>query len=61
VGDERASSRGGGSRSSLWEVYERLCADVQVLSMRKVTSRGEIFPVFRDLFQRRLAKERLVP
>ena len=26
--------------------------------MRKVSTRGEIFPVFRELFQRRQAKER---
>jgi uncharacterized sporulation protein YeaH/YhbH (DUF444 family) len=48
------------SRSSLWGVYERLCAEGLPLSMRKVSTRGEIFPVFRDLFQRRHGKERPV-
>jgi hypothetical protein len=27
--------------------------------MRKVNARGEIFPVFRDLFRRREGKERI--
>jgi len=39
--------------SSLWTLYQRLHDDGAPLSIRKVTSRSEIFPVFRDLFQRR--------
>jgi hypothetical protein len=39
--------------SSLWTLYQRLRADGAPLSMRKVTERSEIFPVFHDLFQRR--------
>ena len=39
--------------SSLWTLYERLRADGAPLSMRKVSDRNEIFPVFQDLFHRR--------
>ncbi len=39
--------------SSLWSLYQRLRSEGALLSMRKVSSRGEIFPVFHDLFQRR--------
>src|SRR5215831_10359229 len=39
--------------SSLWTLYQRLHEGGAPLSIRKVTSRSEIFPVFRDLFQRR--------
>jgi uncharacterized sporulation protein YeaH/YhbH (DUF444 family) len=39
--------------SSLWRIYEDLRAEGLPLSMRKVSTRAEIFPVFRDLFQRR--------
>ncbi|SDR52892.1 hypothetical protein SAMN05444161_5370 [Rhizobiales bacterium GAS191] len=47
------------SNSSLWRVYEQLRTDGLPLSMRKVSTRAEIFPVFRDLFQRRQGKERV--
>src|SRR6202167_1479872 len=46
--------------SSLWSLYQRLRADGAPLSMRKVTDRSEIFPVFHDLFQRR-PKEKAAP
>ena len=46
--------------SSLWTLYQRLRADGAPLSMRKVTDRSEIFPVFHDLFQRR-QKEKAAP
>ena len=39
--------------SALWSLYERLRANGQPLSMRKVRDSSEIFPVFHDLFQRR--------
>jgi uncharacterized sporulation protein YeaH/YhbH (DUF444 family) len=39
--------------SSLWTLYQRLQADGAPLSMRKVSDRSEIFPVFHDLFHRR--------
>jgi uncharacterized sporulation protein YeaH/YhbH (DUF444 family) len=43
----------GMTDSSLWTLYQRLRANGAPLSMRKVNSRSEIFPVFHDLFQRR--------
>ena len=46
--------------SSLWTLYQRLRADGAPLSMRKVSDRSEIFPVFHDLFQRR-PKEKAAP
>jgi uncharacterized sporulation protein YeaH/YhbH (DUF444 family) len=39
--------------SALWGVYERLRSEGHFLAMRKVSDRSEIYPVFRDLFQRR--------
>jgi hypothetical protein len=47
--------------SALWTLYQRLCADGAPLAMRKVAERGEIYPVFRDLFQKRVGQERAVP
>src|ERR1700722_7967882 len=41
------------SDSSLWSLYQRLRAEGAPLSIRKVSDRSEIFPVFHDLFQRR--------
>jgi uncharacterized protein len=46
------------SDSSLWTLYQRLRADGVPLSMRKVSDRSEIFPVFHDLFQRRRKQEK---
>ncbi|MCA6125143.1 YeaH/YhbH family protein [Bradyrhizobium sp. WSM 1704] len=45
--------------SSLWTLYERLRNEGAPLSMRKVSERGEIFPVFQDLFKRRSQQERV--
>ena len=47
--------------SSLWTLYQRLRADGAPLSMRKVSDRSEIFPVFHDLFQRRAPQEKAAP
>ena len=47
--------------SSLWTLYERLRVEGAPLSMRKVSERSEIFPVFQDLFQRRGKHERAAP
>ncbi len=47
--------------SALWTLYQRLCVEGAPLSMRKVSDRSEIFPVFRDLFQRRRKQERVTP
>jgi uncharacterized sporulation protein YeaH/YhbH (DUF444 family) len=44
--------------SSLWTLYQRLHATGAPLSMRKVSDRGEIFPVFHDLFHRRSRQEK---
>jgi uncharacterized sporulation protein YeaH/YhbH (DUF444 family) len=46
------------SDSSLWTLYEKLIAVGAPLSMRKVSDRSEIFPVFHDLFQRRSQQEK---
>ena len=47
--------------SSLWTLYQRLRSDGAPLSMRKVSERSEIFPVFHDLFQRRRNQEKAAP
>src|SRR6202140_1454657 len=56
---------GGGSfdmpDSALWTLYQRLRADGAPLSMRKVSDRSQIFPVFHDLFQRRRKQEKAAP
>jgi len=49
------------SDSSLWTLYQRLRADGAPLSMRKVSERSEIFPVFHDLFHRRRKQEKAAP
>jgi uncharacterized sporulation protein YeaH/YhbH (DUF444 family) len=49
------------SDSSLWSLYQRLRAEGAPLSMRKVSDRSEIFPVFHDLFHRRGKQERTAP
>jgi uncharacterized sporulation protein YeaH/YhbH (DUF444 family) len=49
------------SDSSLWTLYQRLRADGAQLSMRKVSDRSEIFPVFHDLFHRRRKQEKVAP
>jgi uncharacterized protein len=41
------------AESSLWGLYSKLVAEGAPLSMRKVSQRSEIFPVFRELFRRR--------
>jgi uncharacterized protein len=49
------------SESTLWSLYRRLCSDGAPLSMRKVSERSEIFPVFHDLFRRRGSLQKAVP
>ena len=44
------------SNSALWALYERIQAGWPTLSMRKVSDRSQIYPVFHDLFQRRPAE-----
>jgi uncharacterized protein len=60
VGDNRGSTFEMPD-SSLWTLYERLRADGAPLSMRKVSDRSEIFPVFHDLFHRRHKQEKAAP
>jgi uncharacterized protein len=59
VGDADEGGEGRTSGSSLWGVYDSLRSSGSPIAMRKVTTRAEIFPVFRDLFQRRQAKEKV--
>jgi uncharacterized sporulation protein YeaH/YhbH (DUF444 family) len=59
VGDADEGGEGRTSGSSLWGVYDSLRSTGSPIAMRKVTTRAEIFPVFRDLFQRRQAKEKV--
>jgi uncharacterized protein len=47
------------SASPLWAVYERLRVECPLLAMRKVSSRSEIFPVFRELFEPRRGRQRV--
>ena len=49
------------SDSSLWTLYDRLRNSGAPLSMRKVSERSEIFPVFHDLFHRRGKQEKTAP
>lgn len=49
------------SDSSLWTLYQRLRNEGEPLSVRKVSSRSEIFPVFHELFQRRKKQEKAAP
>jgi hypothetical protein len=58
---EAGSSTFDLSDSSLWALYQRLRADGVPLSMRKVSERSEIFPVFHDLFHRRGKQEKAAP
>ena len=46
----------GGSRSSLWRAYESIKPETP--AMRRVTSRQEIYPVFRELFRRHTVAEK---
>jgi uncharacterized sporulation protein YeaH/YhbH (DUF444 family) len=43
--------------SALWSTYRDLCAEGENIAMRKVSSRTQIYPVFRDLFQPQTAKK----
>jgi len=57
IGEEGGEQIGFLPRSSqLWSSYERLRADADTLAMRRVSSRQDIFPVFRDLFRPHNAK-----
>jgi hypothetical protein len=59
--DETSGSTFDMPDSALWTLYQRLRADGAPLSMRKVSDRSQIFPVFHDLFQRRRKQEKAAP
>jgi uncharacterized protein len=59
--DETGGSTFDMPDSALWTLYQRLRADGAPLSMRKVSDRSQIFPVFHDLFQRRRKQEKAAP
>jgi uncharacterized sporulation protein YeaH/YhbH (DUF444 family) len=56
VGEARSVAISSGS--ALWSLYERIQVGWPVLSMRRVSDRSQIYPVFHDLFQRRAAETR---
>lgn len=47
--------------SDLWQTYEALVASGAPMAMRKVGHRRDIYPVFRDLFARKVGTENAVP
>src|SRR5713101_8091136 len=55
---EPGANMPGASESALWTLYQTLRSEGAPLSMRKVTQRSEIFPVFHDLFHRRRKQEK---
>jgi uncharacterized sporulation protein YeaH/YhbH (DUF444 family) len=54
VGGENKDWRG--RESELWRTYSLVCRPGGNMAMRRVRSRGEIYPVFRDLFSRERAE-----
>ena len=46
--------------SPLWTLYEQLHQQGAPLALRRVGDRSEIFPVFRELFEKR-AREGVTP
>jgi uncharacterized sporulation protein YeaH/YhbH (DUF444 family) len=48
-------------QSSLWRTYELLRDADTSFAMRRVGQRRDIYPVFRELFQRKTASERSAP
>ncbi len=59
VGDEGEDS--SLSNSPIWGLYEGLHSEAVPLAMRRVCRKNEIFPVFRDLFQKQQADARASP
>jgi uncharacterized sporulation protein YeaH/YhbH (DUF444 family) len=51
-----AKDDGGGEASSLWRAYELVAGSDERMAMRKVSHRRDIYPVFRDLFEKSDAK-----
>ena len=46
-------------RSDLWQAYEKIAAAKGHFVMRRVRHRREIYPVFRELFQRQETRGRM--
>jgi uncharacterized protein len=53
VGSDIPPMRPMGATSNLWETYASLADTSGRFAMRKVHNRKDVYPVFRDLFQRR--------
>jgi uncharacterized protein len=55
VGSDEGPRRAGfvAQKSELWRTYEGLRSSGAQIAMRRASHRREIYPVFRDLFQRR--------
>jgi uncharacterized sporulation protein YeaH/YhbH (DUF444 family) len=58
---ETSEVKDGMPDSPLWTLYEQLHQQGAPLSLRRVGDRSEIFPVFRELFERRAGRESLAP
>jgi uncharacterized sporulation protein YeaH/YhbH (DUF444 family) len=58
---ESSEVKDGMPDSPLWTLYEQLQQRGAPLSLRRVGDRSEIFPVFRELFERRAAHEGAAP
>jgi uncharacterized protein len=54
-----AKDDGGGEASSLWRAYELVAGSDERMAMRKVSHRRDIYPVFRELFEKSDAKAAL--
>lgn len=53
VGSDDDAPSGGERPTSLWRTYQLITREEAPIAMRKVRHRRDIFPVFRDLFQRK--------
>jgi uncharacterized protein len=58
VGDEHGRTGFVSQKTTLWRTYEALCAGGAGIAMRKVNHGREIYPVFRELFQRREGQQK---
>jgi uncharacterized sporulation protein YeaH/YhbH (DUF444 family) len=58
---ESSEIKEGMPDSPLWTLYEQLHQQGAPLSLRRVGDRSEIFPVFRELFEKRAAREAAAP
>ncbi len=56
VGNELPEMAAAGAASNLWKAYVELADSVDHFAMRKVHNRKDVYPVFRELFRRRLER-----